>query len=131
MEQTHNTGLAFPNLYKQQYANLTTYKKSGEAVATPVWFAERSGVVYVMTVADAGKVKRIRNNRQVELAPCTQSGKPLGPELAGHARVLAAGEEALAKEALDEKYGLFKAVFDFFMNVRGTQRAYLAIEATR
>jgi hypothetical protein len=131
MEQSQNTGLTFPNLYKQQYANLTTYRKTGEAVATPVWFAERAGIVYVMTVAEAGKVKRIRNNPQVELAPCTQSGKPLGPGLPGRAHVLTASEEGKAKEALDEKYGLFKAVFDFFLTVRGSERAFIAIEAGR
>jgi PPOX class probable F420-dependent enzyme len=117
----------FDLLRKHQYANLFTFRKSGEAVKTPVWFALRGGKAYVQTTADAGKTKRIRNSGRVQIGPSDQRGTPLGPVVEGVARVLPPEEAALAKEALDEKYGLFKAVFDFFITVRGTERAFIEI----
>jgi PPOX class probable F420-dependent enzyme len=117
----------FSALERHQYANLITYRKSGAAIPTPVWFAEADGRIYVMTTADAGKTKRIRNNGTVELGPCTSAGKPLGPTFAAQARVLSAAEEAPARKALDRKYGLMKALFDFGMNLRGVERAWIEI----
>ncbi len=122
------TGLS--GLESQQYANLFTYRKSGEAVKTPVWFALRNGKAYVMTTANAGKVKRIRNGGRVEIGPADRAGKPLGPTVTASARVLDAAEIAVAKEALDKKYGLFKAVFDFFGTLSGAEREYLEIAPT-
>lgn len=118
----------FDSLKQHQYANLFTFRKSGEAVKTPVWFALSGGKAYVMTTADAGKLKRIRNNGRAQLGPSDQRGTPLGPVIEARARVLGPDEERLAKEALDRKYGLMKAAFDFFMNIRGTVRAYVEIE---
>jgi uncharacterized protein len=118
----------FETLKKHQYANLFTFRKSGEAVKTPVWFALHGGKAYVMTTADAGKVKRIRNNGRAQLGPSDQRGTPLGPTMEARARILGPDEEPIAREALDRKYGLMKAAFDFFMNIRGTVRAYIEIE---
>lgn len=126
MTETNPT-TGFSLLERQQYANLFTYRKSGEAVKTPIWFALHNGKAYVMTGAEAGKVKRIRNNNQVEIGPADRAGKPLGPTVAATASVLDEAEIAIAKEALDKKYGLFKAVFDFFGTLSGMQRAYLEI----
>ncbi|MCX7789557.1 MAG: PPOX class F420-dependent oxidoreductase [Chloroflexaceae bacterium] len=127
MTQTHqNTG--FSVLHRHQYANLFTFRKSGEAVKTPVWFALRDGKAYVMTTMDSGKVKRIRNNGRVLIGPSDRGGRPLGPTVEARARVLAPEEIAVAKDALDEKYGLMKAVFDFFMTVGNVQRAWIEIE---
>jgi PPOX class probable F420-dependent enzyme len=126
MTQT-DPATGFSLLERQQYANLFTYRKSGEAVKTPIWFALHNGKAYVMTGADAGKVKRIRNNNQVEIGPADRAGKPLGATVTATARILDEAEIAIAKEALDKKYGLFKAVFDFFGTLSGMQRAYLEI----
>jgi PPOX class probable F420-dependent enzyme len=117
----------FDYLKKHQYANLFTFRKSGEAVKTPVWFALRGGKAYVMTTMDSGKAKRIRNNGRAQLGPSDQRGTPLGPVAECAARVLPPEEIHVAKEALDDKYGLMKAVFDFFMTVRGTDRAWIEL----
>ena len=69
----------FPALRGHQYALLTTFRKSGQPVPTPVWFAEDGGKVYVYTRSDSGKVKRIRAGGRVELAPCDARGTLLGP----------------------------------------------------
>ena len=59
----------------QRYISLATFRKNGAAVHTPVWFAEEGGKLYVMTSDTTGKYKRIRNNSQVRIAPCTIRGK--------------------------------------------------------
>ena len=126
MAQT-TPGTPFSILHKQQYANLFTFRKSGEAVKTPVWFAERSGKLYVMTTTNSGKVKRIRNNGRVQIGPSDRAGKPLGPTIEAQARLLEAHEMEVAKRALDDKYGLLKAVFDFFGTISGMDRAWIEI----
>jgi hypothetical protein len=63
----------------QRYLNLASFKRDGTPVQTPVWFAEEQGVLYVYTLANAGKVKRIRRHPRVRLAPCTMRGQVIGP----------------------------------------------------
>lgn len=117
----------FTILEQHQYANLITFRKNGNAIPTPVWFAELDGRVYVMTTAEAGKTKRIRNNGSVELGPCDRAGKPLGPTVRANARLLTPAEEAPAKRALDKKYGLMKTFFDVSLTLRGVERAWIEI----
>lgn len=117
----------FGYLQRQQYANLFTFRKSGEAVKTPIWFAERGGKLYMMTSHDSGKVKRIRNNGRVLVGPSDMRGNPLGPTVEARARLLGPEEMPVAKEALDIKYGLLKAVFDFVGTMSGMERAWIEI----
>jgi uncharacterized protein len=91
-------------LKNQKYASLTTFRKNGTAVPTPVWFAEDGGMIYVMTRGDSVKVKRIRNNPDVRVAPCTIRGKITGPEFAGRARILPEEEWGPARSAIQAKY---------------------------
>ena len=77
----------FAPLRHEKYIDLVTYRKSGAAVHTPVWFAEQDGKLYVMTRDDSGKAKRIRNNPRVEVAPSTIRGKRTGPGIAGTAQI--------------------------------------------
>ena len=77
-----------PDLGKEQCIALTTFRKAGQAVTTPVWFVEILGTIYVETHGDAGKLKRLRHTARVTLARCTYSGKVTGALSAGHARIL-------------------------------------------
>ena len=88
----------------QKYVALTTFRKSGAGVATPVWFGEENGKLYVMTRSDMGKTKRIRNNPQVRVAPCTIRGTVTGAEVAATARILPAEEHARARQIINRKY---------------------------
>jgi len=88
----------------QKYISLTTFRKTGAGVATPVWFGEEDGKLYVMTRSDMGKTKRIRNNPQVRIAPCTIRGKVTGTEFAATARILPAEEQERARRAIRHKY---------------------------
>jgi uncharacterized protein len=92
----------------QNYISLTTFRKSGVGVPTPVWFGEQDGKLYVMTRSDMGKTKRIRNNSRVKVAPCTLRGKVTGPEFAATARILPREEWDRARKTLTRKYWLAK-----------------------
>ena len=88
----------------QKYILLTTFRKTDVGVPTPVWFGEDDSKLYVMTRGDMGKTKRIRNNPQVKVSPCTIRGTVTGPEFAATARILPAGEHQRARQTLDRKY---------------------------
>jgi PPOX class probable F420-dependent enzyme len=93
-----------PSIQGQKYMSLTTIRKTGVGVATAVWFGEQDGRLYVMTRSDMGKTKRIRNNPQVRVAPCTIRGTVTGAEIAATARILPPEEQARAREAINRKY---------------------------
>ncbi len=105
----YNTGMpgTIPvTIRDQKYISLATFRKSGAKIATPVWFGEDGDKLYVMTRSDMGKTKRIRNNPQVTVAPCTIRGKVTGPESAATAQILPPEEHAHARQTINRKYWL-------------------------
>ncbi|GAB4109517.1 MAG: PPOX class F420-dependent oxidoreductase [Roseiflexaceae bacterium] len=123
--------MSFTNLHGQQFMNLFTFRKNGTAVKTPVWFAEDAGKLYVMTIENTGKVKRVRATGRVEVGPSDQRGNPTGPVVAGNACILPASERDRVEALLSKKYGLFKLLFDLFGKISGSykQRVYIEISA--
>ncbi len=121
----------FPQLYKQQFINLTTYRKSGQPVVTTVWFAQVGDKLYGMSEPQAGKMKRIRHNPSVSVSPSTYAGKGLGKAASGLARILPEAEAAVARNALDKKYGLQMLAFKLYLKVRRTPQAYWEITAAQ
>ena len=95
----------------QRYISLATFRKTGVAVPTPIWFAEADGKLYFMTGAKLGKVKRIRNNPEVKIAPCTIRGKITGPEFSAKARILPGGESERVRGMIKAKYWLARVPF--------------------
>ena len=89
-----------------KYLLLTTFRRDGRAVPTPVWAARDGESLVVWTVSDSGKVKRIRNNGTVRLAPCSMRGAPEGDEVGGHAEVLDAAQTERARKLIAGNYGL-------------------------
>jgi PPOX class probable F420-dependent enzyme len=67
--------VTFTALGDESFVSLTTFRRSGEPVSTPVWIARDGDDLIVITPADSGKVKRLRNNPSVELRPCSRRGK--------------------------------------------------------
>ena len=123
----------FPDLRKEQCIALTTFRKTGQAVTTPVWFAISLGMIYVETHADAGKLKRLRHTARVTLAPCTYSGKVTGAVSAGKARILTEPEgSAAASAALAKKYGfmlpLTRNAWRLLHRKAKADEVYIAIE---
>ena len=113
---------AFSALQEHKCVSLTTYRRNGEPVPTPVWFALENDKLYAATEPGSGKVKRIRNNPNVLLAPCTQRGKLTGPTMNGVAYVLPADQEAQVKAALKRRYGWMMRVGSFVDKISGKKR---------
>ncbi len=90
----------------EQFVSLTTFRRSGVPVPTPVWIARDGDALVVTTPADSGKVKRLRRDPRVELRPCNRRGTvPDGAPVAGGvAEVVAPDDRSVA--ALKRKYGL-------------------------
>jgi len=113
--------------HEQQYLNLETFRRSGESMKTPVWFVEDGDTLYVRTIANSGKVKRIRNNGQVNIAPCKVDGTLLGEWIPAHAYEVT-DKDTFSKvdRLLDKKYGLMKKMFALSSAIQG--RKYTVIE---
>ncbi len=98
---------------KGPYCLVATYKRSGDAVATPLWYGvDDQGRLYFRTYAHSAKVKRIRNNPRVRVAPSTMRGKPKGPVAEGTARVLEPNDVSHAETTIQSNYGLFRRIYE-------------------
>jgi PPOX class probable F420-dependent enzyme len=111
----------------QKYLNLESFKKDGTGVATPLWFVEQDGTIYVYTLANAWKVKRIRNNPRVRIAPCDFRGNLKGEWVEAKARIVTNGEELLGHQLMDKKYGWQKKIGNLFSVFRKHPRTVIAI----
>ncbi len=115
---------------KGDYMSFATLKKSGEYVATPVWFAPLDGDYYVFSAGEAGKVKRLRNFTDASIASCTATGRVTGEQFEADAYLLDTEEdEAMALKALHRKYGLKMKLTDLFSGITGkkNKRRYIRV----
>ena len=87
-----------------KYLSITSYRRDGSGVSTPVWFAAEDERLLVMTDSKSGKVKRIRRNPYVTIAPCSGRGKPKAKPMLAHAELLPASEVERAKRLIRRKY---------------------------
>jgi PPOX class probable F420-dependent enzyme len=110
-----------------KYLNLETFKRDGAGVKTPLWFVEKDAVIYVYTLSNAWKVKRIRNNPQVRIAPCDFRGNLKGDWVEAKARIIEGNEEEIAHQLLDKKYGWQKKIGNLVNIFRKRQRTAIAI----
>ena len=108
----------------------SSFRRSGEPVPTPVWFGLHEGCVYVESLADAGKVKRLRHDRRVRVAPCTVRGRPKGPFADGVGRILGPAEAETAELALDRHYGLRRRLYVRLGTRLGVRSVYLELTPT-
>jgi len=126
-----STNDPFASLYTYQYALLKTFRKSGDPVPTPIWFANENGKLYITTANTAGKVKRIRNNGRVMLTPCDQRGRLIegAKEVEGVAHELVASEYAHANVVLLRKYKLMYRMFDVIGFLSRRKSTYIEVVA--
>jgi len=89
-----------------QYLLVTTFRKNGRAVPTPVWVARDDDALVVWSVTDTGKVKRIRRTAKVLVGPCDVRGKPTGDQVPGRAKILDSAGTDRVRDLLRKKYGL-------------------------
>ncbi len=125
--ETEPTG-TIDDLKGRKYCVLVSYRKNGQPMPSPVWFGTANGKVYFLTSPDGYKVKRIRNNPEVRVAPCDSRGKPLGPPFMGKARVVADDEVPAAERALQSNYGIGRRIYTAFS--RGVPVVYVEVTPT-
>lgn len=120
--------ITFLNPFKnQKFLSIETFRKNGIGVKTPVWFVQDGDKLLVRTVADSGKVKRIRNHPQVNIAPCKMDGTLLGDWVQAVAREVQNFElDFKVDQLLGKKYGLIKTIFALSSGLNG--RKYTILE---
>ena len=89
-----------------KYVSLTTFRRDGTPVSTPVWFVSENGSLLVETDGDSYKVKRIRRNDNVTVTPCNAMGRVTGEAVPARATILPAEELSRVERLLHRKYRL-------------------------
>lgn len=113
----------------QKYLNIETFRKNGIGVKTPVWFVQDGNKIFIQTIAESGKVKRIRNNEKVNIAPCKMDGTLIGewqPAIGKEVK-----ETDISKKVnrmLNQKYGLMKALFGLTATLKKTQNTIIEVK---
>ena len=123
-------------LADERFVSLTTFRRSGEAVATPIWIAEQGGTLVGITPADSGKLKRLRHTARVELRPCDRRGR-VAPGTPGRSGVAEVVEDRTQvgriRGVIRGKYGVeyrvFMVVEALLRRARHTERVGLRITA--
>jgi uncharacterized protein len=127
--------MGFAQFDGQKYLNLETFKKNGDGVKTPVWFAadpvanlaSSDAKLYLYTIGVSGKVKRVRNNPRVRIAPCDARGNVLGEWVEARAEIVAGEEAARGVRLLNKKYFPWKQLLAFFASFSRRERIVFAL----
>ncbi|WP_040870152.1 PPOX class F420-dependent oxidoreductase [Nocardia exalbida] len=112
------------------YVLLTTFRKDGTPVGTAVWAVTDNGKLYVWTVTDSWKVKRLRRNPAVTLQACNATGKPRGAVIEGTGRLLDAEGTERVRKLLRRKYWLTGPLVILGSNLRRGKSGTIGIEIT-
>ena len=114
---------------RQNYLNLETFRKTGVGVKTPVWFVQEGETLFVRTIANSGKVKRIRKKGRVNIAPCKVDGTPLGSWVPAIAReVRDRDTDRKVDRMLGKKYRLMKTFFSLSSSLKKQEGTILEIK---
>lgn len=132
MSPTTGGTVGFANIpSRARFILLTTYRRTGVAVPTPVWFAPSPQGLYVVTHATSGKLKRITATPAVAVAPCRSRGQPTGPQQNATATVVSGGERRQAARAISHRYFFVpSALIEWEMRRRGRGRPAVYLELT-
>ncbi len=123
---------AIEQFKNQNYLNLKTYRKNGEAMPTPVWFAQDGEKIYIRTIARSGKVKRINNNAEVQIMPCGVAGEPMGEWVAAQATEMTdVVTYEHAKSLVMGKYGEMVQTLEDQAVARGSKYTVLVVELVK
>ncbi len=117
-------------LSESKYISISTTRKNGEKIATPVWVTREGDALYVITGADSGKVKRIRNNPHVEVAPCDARGRLKGDVVAGTVEILDADGTEEVRSRVSKRFGLMYKVLTLMEKVRGSGDGRVGLKIT-
>ncbi|HEY7227372.1 MAG TPA: PPOX class F420-dependent oxidoreductase [Nitrososphaeraceae archaeon] len=114
-------------LSKFKYISIETFRKTGAGVRTPIWFIIYQGLIYFRTEVKSGKVKRIRNNPHVRIAPCDIRGNLKGNWFDGKVKFADSAESSIAYSMIDKKYGFITTLIRIFNKIRRTNPVVIAI----
>lgn len=119
-------------LGRSKYVSLTTYRKDGTGVATPVWHVRHGDELFIVSEADAWKVKRLRRDTRVIVTVCSVRGKiaPGAPSAAGTARLLDETGTQQARALLARKYVLSRVGNWFAKVLRLPKKPVIGIVVT-
>lgn len=113
----------FSHFQKHRFLALETYRKSGAPVITPVGFVQDGESLLIRTLADSWKVKRIRANNRVRVAPSDGRGQPLGAWVDASATILDAASSAQVRPLILAKYGLIWRGIEFVNGIKARGKA--------
>jgi uncharacterized protein len=103
----------FSSLPGHKHCLVVTFRRDGHPVAQPVWPGYDGDRVYVWTEIEAFKAKRLRNNPEALIAPCSFRGKPLGPPIAAHGRILESdAERRHAERVIRSQWGWKRKAYE-------------------
>ena len=128
-DSTAKTGWPFDPA-SERYVSLSTRRRDGREVLTPVWLVAHEGRAFVFSAGKAGKVKRLRREPRARMAPCSMRGAVHGPWVAVRGTVLGDDDAPLQKHVyvlLRRKYGLQMAVGDLFSWITGRIHARVVL----
>ena len=108
----------------QKYINLETYKNDGTPIRTPVWFVIDNDLIYVITREETGKVKRIKNNQNVRIVPCSFKGEPKNEWIRGKAEKITDEGSQKAIKLRKKKYGMSARLIGLFTSQKGNPIVY-------
>jgi hypothetical protein len=114
---------------KQKYINLETYKRDNTPIKTPVWFVIDNGLVYIITRESTGKVKRLKNNQNVRIVPCSFKGEIKSEWVNGKAQKIMGSEADKVIKIRKKKYGFAVRLSGLFTSQKGNLVVY-SIELT-
>ena len=117
----------FSALEGHKYCLITSYRRDGSGVPTPVWLGAADGKLYLPTWADSAKVRRIRANPRVRITPCTTRGKPTGPTAEGSARIVDRTQEEHAERAIQANYGPGRKVYEGAIDAANASLVYIEV----
>jgi PPOX class probable F420-dependent enzyme len=111
--------------------SLTTFRRDGRRVATALWFVVDDGELFVLTAPDSGKVKRIRGNGRVVIAPCDSAGGIAqgAPSTEGTAQILDEAETARVHKLIARRYVAVRLA-DWSDRLRQRRRPWIGISVT-
>ena len=110
--------------YDQKYINLETYKKDNTPIKTPVWFVIDNDLIYIITRESTGKVKRLKNNQNVRVVPCSFKGEIKNEWVNGKAQKVTGSEADNVIKLRKKKYGFAVRLSGLFTSQKGNLVVY-------
>jgi PPOX class probable F420-dependent enzyme len=124
----NSTTLPSSAFNEEKYMSLETYRRSGEAIRTPVWFVESGGLLFFLTRSDSGKVKRLRHDNTAKVAPCRMNGEVTGDWHDAEVSFVESAETIAAVRSLfDQKYGAAARITSALSRLQKKKRIFAKV----